>query len=84
MSQPMVLFKCCRLVEDADLRAAQELFGSGGDMQQQKLKTLREHENYGRVSRLQTFLHYHLAQMTHWCSHAYSLTNLQQLHDLCA
>lgn len=38
-----------RLVEDADLRAAQELFGGGGDLQQQKLKTLKEHEIYGRV-----------------------------------
>ena len=48
----MIPSNCCRLVEDADLRAAQELFGSSGDMQQQKLKTLREHENYGRVTRL--------------------------------
>jgi hypothetical protein len=40
----------CRLVEDADLRSAQELFGGGGDMQTQKLKTLKEHENYGRVT----------------------------------
>lgn len=38
-----------RLVEDADLRSAQELFGGGGDLLAQKLKTLKEHENYGRV-----------------------------------
>lgn len=38
-----------RLVEDADFRAAQELFGGGGDLQKQKLKTMKEHENYGKV-----------------------------------
>jgi len=41
----------CRLVEDADLRAAQELFGSRGDgLETQKLKTMKEHDSYGRVS----------------------------------
>lgn len=62
----MVPFKCCRLVEDADLRAAQELFGSGGDMQQQKLKTLREHENYGRVTRLQPCFAAGLLRLLRW------------------
>lgn len=38
-----------KLVEDADFRAAQELFGGGGDLQKQKLKTMKEHENYGKA-----------------------------------
>lgn len=32
------------------MRSAQELFGSGGGLEQQKLKTLKEHESYGKVS----------------------------------
>jgi translation initiation factor 3 subunit J len=47
-----------RLIEDADLRNAQELFGIGGGLEKQKLKTMKEHDTYGKAVAAQ-FLRQH-------------------------
>ena len=43
----------CRLVEAADLRAAQELFGTDTPLDKMQPKSLREFESYGRTVALQ-------------------------------